>query len=87
MGLQTLRPSISGRQTGMVFLWAPEEALLSCLELIAGKVTATFAYGGGAKWECKAAEHSVKSWFCWEGKAGRCSNVQNIFQHRSCYLC
>lgn len=32
MGLQTLRPSISGRQTGTVFLQAPEEALQSCLD-------------------------------------------------------
>lgn len=35
MGLQTLRPSISGRQTGMVFLWAMMEALLIYLELLA----------------------------------------------------
>lgn len=33
MALQTLKPSISGRQTGRVFLRALEEALPTCLEL------------------------------------------------------
>ena len=42
MGSQTLRPSTSGRRTGTVSLWAPAEALLSCLELITCEVTATF---------------------------------------------
>lgn len=32
-----------------------------------------------SKMECKAEKHGVRSYFCWEGRAGRCSNVQKTF--------